>query len=104
MAELVRPLVFSISTRSSLADGYSQFLTAGTDIPGVGKVELSWTNTPFAAGPLAQQQKNTDESNTAMAGTGTGHGAAAGAGATDGGKADVEYDVAEDDDRWMNVS
>lgn len=81
-----------------VANDVMQFLNAGGDIPGVGKVELSWINTPLPPVSVPQQQKITQDGDTAMAG------AAATGAVADGAKPDVEYDVAEDDDRWMNVS
>lgn len=65
------------------------------DIPGVGKVELSWVNTPFA--PPRPNPKQ-----LALSGGDIGMGGASADGDNgDKGVADVDYDVAEEDDRWM---
>lgn len=65
------------------------------DIPGVGKVDLSWVNTPSA--PLRPNPKQ-----LAFGGGDLGMGDASVDGDNgDKGIADVDYDVAEEDDRWM---
>ena len=71
------------------------------DIPSVGKLEFSWVNTPLT--PISIPSKHDGAATNAMD---TG-----GSNVTDGengrdlgghhGQIEVDYDVAEDDDRWM---
>lgn len=77
-------------------------MNGGPEIPGLGKVEMSWVATPQAAAaapPAAtaaqqQQTKGGVDSDVLMGEGGTG--SEGGAKAT----GDVDYDVAEDEDRW----
>ena len=64
-----------------------------TDIPSVGKVEFAWVTTPIP--PVVTPTAKAPDGDTHMAD----HEASPMA---DGARpADVDYDVAEDDDRWM---
>ena len=64
------------------------------DIPAVGKLDFEWINTPFAAVVKAHK---IDDDDTGMVGA-----SANGDNSVDKGPgADVDYDVAEEDDRWM---
>lgn len=69
------------------------------DIASVGKVELAWVNTPLP--PVAAVKKaDPEDGDTGM------EGASAEGDTSNGGKAaavapEVDYDVAEEDDRWM---
>ncbi len=69
-----------------------KFMYGSTEIPSVGKVEFSWVNTPLPPVLVTPKQQDGD---TTMA---EGDGAAVVDGARN---ADVDYDVAEDDDRWL---
>ncbi|KZF23450.1 hypothetical protein L228DRAFT_260275 [Xylona heveae TC161] len=73
-----------------------KFLYTSSDIPGVGKVELSWVNTPLPPVSLPPKQpEQPSQDNDAQMGDGD-------ATAADSARhADVDYDVADDDDRWM---
>jgi len=65
-----------------------------TEIPSVGKVEFAWVNTPLP--PMIPRAKSQD-GDTHMADH-----EHEGSAMADGARtADVDYDVAEDDDRWM---
>lgn len=69
-----------------------KLMYGSTEIASVGKVEFSWVNTPLRPiTPVPKQQ----EGDINMA-EGDGVTVADGARVTD-----VDYDVAEDDDRWM---
>lgn len=70
-----------------------QFMYGTKDIPGVGKLELSWVNTPSQLNRL-NNQKQVD-GDTGM------RDAAADGDNSDKAAAEVDYDVAEEDDRWM---
>ncbi|KAI9769759.1 MAG: hypothetical protein M1840_003752 [Geoglossum simile] len=75
-----------------------KFIYSGSDIPGVGKVDLSWINTPL---PPVAANKQTQEVFTLPLSSATSHD---GGDAADGDmhKTTEDYDVAEDDDdRWM---
>lgn len=64
-----------------------------SDIPGVGKVEFSWVNTPLP--PVQFSAKNDDDDSPMTGGDGD---------PSTGRKEvhhEVDYDVADDDDRWM---
>ena len=71
------------------------------DIPGVGKVEFSWLNTPLPPVTLPAAKLDGD---LEMGGLGTDQ--ENGDGGRDGhhGAQEVDYDVAEEDDRWGMVS
>lgn len=82
------------------ADLVSKFISSSATIPGIGNIELSWVNTPL---PLAQTpQKAVSDGGDITMGDGVN-----GGGAGDQGRqaqterAEVDYDVADDDDRWM---
>ena len=98
-----------------------KFMFGSKDIPGVGKVELAWVNGPLpsVASSAVKSEHDSDgkmkiEGNGGTGGK-TGDNAKVkeeGDGDGDGAKgnghvivpeaaADVDYDVAEDDDRWM---
>ena len=62
------------------------FLHGTKDIPGVGKVELMWVNTPLAPVVIGMKDGSGD---TGMVEAGEE-------------RKEVDYDVAEDDDRWMD--
>ncbi|MCJ1403825.1 hypothetical protein MMC11_007048 [Xylographa trunciseda] len=77
------------------------------DIPGVGKVEFSWVNTPLppVVLPAAKQEEDgVGDADMEMGGVaaesedGRDHG---GGGHHGHAPAEVDYDVAEEDDRWM---
>ncbi|KAI9874638.1 MAG: hypothetical protein M1830_009530 [Pleopsidium flavum] len=69
-----------------------KFMYGSTEIPSVGKVEFSWINMPLPPVTVTPKQQDGDTNMT------EGDGAAVAEGAR---TADVDYDVAEDDDRWM---
>ncbi|MCJ1437876.1 hypothetical protein MMC27_007263 [Xylographa pallens] len=77
------------------------------DIPGVGKVEFSWINTPLP--PVVMPAAKHDEDGVGDADMDMGgvtadseDGRDIGAGGHHGhGQAEVDYDVAEEDERWM---
>ncbi|KAH0565436.1 hypothetical protein GP486_001170 [Trichoglossum hirsutum] len=78
---------------------YLLFIHGGSEIPGVGKVELSWVNTPLP--PVAVNKQPPHEAFTSVSAPTTNDGDTA---MVDGDihKAAEDYDVAEDDDdRWM---
>lgn len=64
------------------------------DIPSVGKLEFSWVNSPLPPGRPSEKHAPT-ESDTEMPN------ASADDDNNDKAAADVDYDVAEEDDRWM---
>ena len=65
------------------------------EIPGVGKVELSWVNVSSTPASSTTKQPGLDsDTGTADANPDGEHG-------DKGGAAEVDYDVAEEDDRWM---
>lgn len=70
-----------------------QFMYGTKDIPGVGKLELSWVNTPSQL-IRPNNQKHAD-GDTGM------RDAAADGDNSDKAAVEVDYDVAEEDDRWM---
>ena len=82
-----------------------KFMYGDTDIPSVGKVELAWVNTPLppVGSATAVKQQDGDAHMPDRDGDGSGSATAT----VDGGVraavavAEVDYDVAEDDDRWM---
>lgn len=63
-----------------------------TEIPSVGKVEFAWFNTPLPPVTATARSQDGDSHMTDQEGTAVTEGART---------ADVDYDVAEDDDRWM---
>ncbi|KAI9830912.1 MAG: hypothetical protein M1819_005294 [Sarea resinae] len=99
-----------------------KFMYSGKDIPSVGKVDFSWINTPLppisvptststsASKPQPppqqhqQQQQQQAEVPSATNNNNDGDAAMADHDAADGAahrNADVDYDVADDEDRWM---
>lgn len=66
------------------------------DIPSVGKVELTWFNTPLPTVSLPVKQDLTANGDLERSSIG-----AVGDAMDKGAAAEVDYDVAEDDDRWM---
>ena len=74
-----------------------KFMYGGKAIPGVGKVELAWVSTPLPPVRTEQIDANGD---TDM---GLPNATTEGNGARDSGHqtAEVDYDVAEEDERWM---
>ena len=71
-----------------------KFMYGSKNIPSVGQVELAWVNTPPA--PLHPATKTNTGEDSMMANSNTNgdhHANTADA-------ADVDYDVAEEDDRW----
>jgi RNA-binding protein 26 len=79
---------------------FFQFIYSGSDIPGVGKVELSWVNTPL---PQVVVNKQPHEAFTLPPSSTASHdGGDAAMADGDMHKTTEDYDVAEDDDdRWM---
>lgn len=72
-----------------------QFMYGAKDIPGVGKVELTWMYDPPATIARSNPKQSTPGGDIGMGG------ASADGDNGDKGAADVDYDVAEEDDRWM---
>lgn len=73
-----------------------QFIYGTKDIPGVGKVELGWVNTP-----LPPVKLNTKSVDATLDSKDTGMGDANADGDNGDKAGEVDYDVAEEDDRWM---
>ena len=71
-----------------------QFMYGPKDIPSVGRLEFSWVNSPLPPG-RASQKHTANEGDTGMGE------ASADGDNSDKVAADVDYDVAEEDDRWM---
>ena len=71
-----------------------KFMYGTKDIPSVGKLEFEWVNTPLP--PVKTVMK--DNSDTGMAGANADGDNSADKGL---GVGEVDYDVAEEDDRWM---
>ena len=71
------------------------FMYGGKNIPSVGAMELGWVNTPL---PPVRSGNKAEADHEEM--LGTGHPTTNGDGA-ELGAAEVDYDVAEEDDRWM---
>ena len=79
------------------------------DIPGVGRVEFAWVNTPLLPVTLKQDgggdmemegvERQIEEDRGEHAGGGFGH--EGGGGHEGGAGGEVDYDVAEEDERWM---
>jgi hypothetical protein len=76
-----------------------QFISTATEIPNVGKVELFWVNNTPTAAPAAAttpaKQETAIDNDVAMgehANGSTDHSVRSG---------EVDYDVADDEDRWM---
>ena len=65
------------------------------DIPGVGKVEFTWVNTPLP--PVTAKQDGGGD----MEMEGVERERDEDGGAAGGGGGEVDYDVAEEDERWM---
>ena len=74
-----------------------KFMYSGKEIPGVGKVELAWVSTPLPPVKVEQVDANGDTEMGLPSPTNEGNGA------RDSGQqtAEVDYDVAEEDDRWL---
>lgn len=72
-----------------------KFMFGPKDIPSVGKVELAWVNTSLPPVRSATQA-GPEEGTTAAKSNTNGHQHAVTAEPTE-----VDYDVAEEDDRWM---
>lgn len=72
-----------------------QFMYGTKDIPMVGKLEFSWVNTPTQLIRPNNQKQATVDGDTGM------RDAAADGDNSDKAAAEVDYDVAEEDDRWM---
>ena len=76
------------------------------DIPSVGKVEFSWVSTPLPPVQLPSAKHEEDgvgDADTDMGGVpaDSDNGRDNGAGHHGHGQAEVDYDVAEEDERWM---
>jgi len=76
------------------------------DIPGVGKVEFSWVNTPLPPVTLPvpkQEEDGVGDADMEMGGVAaeSEDGRENGGGHHGHGAAEVDYDVAEEDERWM---
>ena len=72
------------------------------DVPGVGKVEFSWVSSPLP--PVTLPSSKHDDGDMEMGGVGADGGTGGDAGKDGGavgGHTEVDYDVAEEDDRWM---
>ncbi len=65
------------------------------DIPSVGRLEFSWVNTPMPPIRLSNQKQVASDGDTGM------RDAAADGDNSDKAGVEVDYDVAEEDDRWM---
>lgn len=71
-----------------------RFMYGTKNIPSVGKVELAWVNTPPPVRPATKQEGDDD----AVMGNADTNG---GQPSTTAEAAEVDYDVAEEDDRWL---
>lgn len=71
------------------------FMFGPKDIPSIGKLEFNWINTPL---PLVQSSGKAASGGDDDVGMGNAN--MDGDAADKGGAADVDYDVAEEDDRW----
>jgi hypothetical protein len=86
---------------SSLSDvgrktDQAQFFYSDPNVPNVGKVELSWVNTPLP--PIhAASKRHEKEMDSTMGEASNGSAPMSGVATS----AQEDYDVAEDDDRWM---
>lgn len=72
------------------------FMNRAKEIPHIGKVELAWAAAPVSSTPSSFT--------AASFGNGNGNGSAMDTSmeeVIDAGRADVDYDVADDDDRWL---
>lgn len=70
-----------------------KLMYGSTEMPSVGKVEFAWVNTPL---PAVTPTTKVHDGDVHMADQ------EAGSAMADGARtADVDYDVAEDDDRWL---
>ena len=77
-----------------------KFMYGPKEIPSVGKLEFSWINTPLAPVSLPSKQEGIDIGDTEMGGLNAEGDSGRDLG-NQHGQAEVDYDVAEDDDRWM---
>lgn len=84
---------------------FLKFINSSSTIPDIGKVEFSWVNTPLPPVSSAAQtpQKASSDGGDVAMGDGVN---GSGAGSEHGKqghveRAEVDYDVADDDDRWM---
>ena len=71
-----------------------RFMYGTKSIPSVGKVELAWVNTPPQVRPVTKQDGDDD---AVMANADTNGNQPS----TTAEAAEVDYDVAEEDDRWL---
>lgn len=69
-----------------------KLMYGSTEIPSVGKVEFAWINTPLPPVTATTKPQDGDTHMADHEGTAVADGART---------ADVDYDVAEDDDRWL---
>ena len=70
-----------------------QFIYGPKEIPSAGKVDFSWVNTPLPSAAAVQSFGDRDTGMTNASLDGDNH--------ADKGAGEVDYDVAEEDDRWM---
>lgn len=76
-----------------------KFINQAKDIPHIGPVELSWVvNSNVSA---STPSSSTAFSSSATFGNGNANGDVKMDEAQDVGRADIDYDVADDDDRWL---
>ncbi|KAL8670817.1 MAG: hypothetical protein Q9168_004665 [Polycauliona sp. 1 TL-2023] len=79
-----------------------RFMYGVKDIPSVGKVELAWVNTALVAPPVRSSAAKLDtEDDAVMSNTDNTNGNQPAATTTTAEAAEVDYDVAEEDDRWL---
>lgn len=82
-----------------------KFMYGPKDLPSIGKVEMTWVNTPLPPVQLGASQtarRGSQDDDTEMAGSNA-EGFGAGGGNTASKEAEMDYDVAEDDDRWGEI-
>ena len=94
---------------------HQQFFNGTNSIPHIGTVELSWVSNPLPVAPSASTSAlpsakhiggATDTDSTMSDGAASnlrvGVEGVSGTGVGSGGGGGMDYDVAEDDDRWMD--
>jgi hypothetical protein len=77
-----------------------QFLNHGSEIPHIGKVELSWMPNPVTS-PFSAAATDTSKDTNMDESMDVGGGASAAAAARPAATAEMDYDVADDDDNWL---
>ncbi|KAL8653570.1 MAG: hypothetical protein Q9210_002009 [Variospora velana] len=75
-----------------------RFMYGGKNIPGVGAVELAWVNSPLPPAKAMVTVKGDADGDATMGDSGNANGGTHASGVEN---VEVDYDVAEEDDRWM---